>query len=171
MYSVGDKVVHPGYGPGVIKSIERRQVIGEAKQYYVIDMLTGGGTLMTPVAKADKVGLRLAIGDRAIARLLRSLTGTPGTLSNDFRERQIEIEERLRAGDIFAIAELVRDLAWHDQVHRLTKRDQQLMQRGEELIAGELALIKGIEIKDAINQIQTILAEAVRDRAASQVSV
>lgn len=171
MYSVGDKVVHPGYGPGVIKSIERRQVIGEAKQYYVIDMLTGGGTLMTPVAKADKVGLRLAIGDRAVARLLRLLTSTPGTLSNDFRERQVEIEERLKTGDIFAIAELVRDLAWHDQVHRLTKRDQQLMQRGEELIAGELALIKGIEIKEAISQIQVILADAVRDRAASQVSL
>jgi CarD family transcriptional regulator len=169
MYAVGDKVVHPGYGPGVIKSIEHRQVIGEAKQYYVIDMLTGGGTLMTPVAQADNVGLRLAIGDKAVKRLLNSLAQTPGTLSSDFRERQTEIEERLNVSDIFETAEVIRDLAWHDQLHGLTKRDLQLMQRGEELVAGELALVQDIEIKEALNQLQTLLSEVMRDRAASQI--
>jgi CarD family transcriptional regulator len=162
MYAVGDKVVHPGYGPGVIKSIERRQVIGEAKRYYVIDMLTGGGTLMTPVAQADKVGLRRAISGRSADKLIRLLTQTPAPLSNDFRDRQAEIEERLRIGDVFAAAEVIRDLAWHDQVHGLTKRDLQLMQRAEELVAGELALVKDIEVKEALDQIETILTEALR---------
>ncbi len=71
MFSVGDKVVHPGYGPGVITGVERRKVIGEAKRYYVIDMLAGGTTLMTPVAQAENVGLRPAINDKQIEHLLR----------------------------------------------------------------------------------------------------
>jgi len=165
MYSVGDKVVHPGYGPGIITDVERRQVIGEAKRYYVIDMQSGGGTLMTPVAKADDVGLRPAVSPASLEELLHSLTETPRILSGDFKERQTEIEERLRIGDVFITAEALRDLAWHGQRHNLTKRDTQLKQRAEELVAGEVALVKEIELKAALEQVQAILAEAVREDA------
>jgi CarD family transcriptional regulator len=162
-YSVGDKVVHPGYGPGIITSIERREVFGEAKRYYVIDMLTEGGTLMTPVKRADEVGLRPAIDDKAVKRLLKLLTKAPGTLSGDFRERQTEVEERLKDGDIYVIAEVVRDLTWRGRLSGLTKRDTQLMQRAEQLLAGELALVREIAVKEALEQIQAVLAEAMCD--------
>jgi CarD family transcriptional regulator len=164
MYSVGDKVVHPGYGPGVIRDVERRQVIGEAKRYYVIDMQAGGGTLMTPVAGADEVGLRPAISHASVKRLYRSLTEPPRSLSEDFRERQTEVEEQLKTGDVFETARVLRDLAWHGQDHGLTKRDMQLMQRAEELVAGEVALVKEIEVKTAQDEVQAILSEAMREQ-------
>ena len=164
MYSVGDKVVHPGYGPGVIRDVERRQVIGEAKRYYVIDMQAGGGTLMTPVAGADEVGLRPAISHASLKRLFRSLTQPPRALSEDFRERQTEVEEQLKTGDVFETARVLRDLAWHGQDHGLTKRDTQLMQRAEELVAGEVALVKEIEVKTALDEVQAILSEAMREK-------
>jgi CarD family transcriptional regulator len=168
MYSIGDKVVHPGYGPGVIKDIERRQVIGEAKRYYVIDMQAGGGTLMTPVAGADDVGLRPAISNASLRRLFRSLKETPRPLSEDFRERQTEVEEQLKIGDVFETARVLRDLAWHGQEHGLTKRDMQLLQRAEELVAGEMALIRETEVKAAQDELQAILSEAMRERATEQ---
>jgi CarD family transcriptional regulator len=169
MYSVGDKVVHPGYGPGVIRDIERRQVIGEAKRYYVIDMQSGGGTLMTPVANADDVGLRPAISSTSLERLLNSLKDAPHALSEDFKERQTEVEERLKTGDVFDTAQVLLDLACHGQDHNLTKRDMQLMQRAGELVAGEVALVKEIDVKAAHEQIQAILAETVHERS-SQLS-
>jgi CarD family transcriptional regulator len=162
MYDVGDKVVHPGYGPGVITAVEERQVIGDAKRYYVIEMLAGGGTLMTPVAQADNVGLRLAINDASMARLRKALTKSPGSLPSDFRVRQVEVEERLKGADTFAIAKVIRDLAWYDQVHGLTRRDTQLMDRAEQTLAAELALVEDIEVKAAREWVQEIVAEAVR---------
>jgi CarD family transcriptional regulator len=168
MYSTGDKVVHPGYGPGVIKGIERREMLGEAKQYYIIDMQSGSGTLMTPVAQADKIGLRPAINDASINRLLRSLSDTPCTLSEDFRERQTEIEERLKEGDIFEAARVLRDMAWYEQIHGLTKRDTQLKQRAEDVVAAEMALVEDVEIKDAGDRLQTALDEALQEQIASQ---
>jgi CarD family transcriptional regulator len=165
MYAVGDKVVHPGYGPGVITAVEKRQVIGDAKRYYVIEMLAGGGTLMTPVAQAGKVGLRLAISDASMARLRKSLTKAPSSLPSDFRVRQVEIEERLKGADTFALAKVIRDLAWYDQVHGLTRRDTQLMERAEQALAAELALVEDIEVKAAREWVQTTVAEAVRNRA------
>jgi CarD family transcriptional regulator len=167
MYSVGDKVVHPGYGPGIITAIERRQVIGEAKTYYVIDMLAGGGTLMTPVEQADTVGLRLAVSNSTLKRLLRSLTGTPKDLPTDFRERQLEVEERLTGSDLNAATAVIRDLAWYDQLHGMTKRDTQLMDRAEDLLASELALVEGIEVKAALQRVQDTVAEAVQQREAA----
>jgi CarD family transcriptional regulator len=168
MYSTGDKVVHPGYGPGIITGIERREMLGEAKQYYIIEMQSGSGTLMTPVAQAENIGLRPAIDDASINRLLHSLSDTPRTLSEDFRERQTEIEERLKEGDIFEAARVIRDMAWYGQIHGLTKRDTQLKQRAEDVVAAEMALVRDIDIKDAGDQLQTAMEEALQHRIASQ---
>lgn len=164
MYAVGDKVVHPGYGPGVITAVEERQVIGDAKRYYVIEMLAGGGTLMTPVEQADKVGLRLAINDASMARLRKSLTKSPGNLPSDFRVRQVEVEERLKGADTFAVAKVIRDLACYDQIHGLTRRDTQLMERAEQTLASELALVEDIEVKAAREWILSTVTEAMRDQ-------
>jgi CarD family transcriptional regulator len=160
-FSVGDKVVHPSYGPGVIKEIERRQIIGEAKRYYVIDMLSQSGTLMTPVSQAEQVGLRPVIGDTSLKRLLKLLAIEPSSLLDGFRERETEVEERLNEGDLFFAAEVVRDLVRYGHDHSLTSRQTQLMQRAEKLLAGELALVKEIEIKEAQDQVRTIVTEAV----------
>jgi len=163
MFETGDKVVHPGHGPGVITGIERRQMLGEEKQYYVIKILTGGGTLMTPVDRATEIGLRSTISNASVKRLLRSLSDQPEELPDDFRERQAAIEERLRVGDVFSTALVVRDLAWYGQTRSLTKRDQQLMQQAEELIAAELALIEDIEVKEALEHLQTLVEAAIAE--------
>jgi CarD family transcriptional regulator len=164
MFSVGDKVMHPGHGPGVITGVETRQVIGDAKEYYIIEMLAEGGTLMTPVARAEEIGLRPAIDLKTVERLFGLFTESPTTLSSDFRERQDEIEERLRVGDVFTAAEVLRDLAWYSQDRGLTERDTKLMQRAEESLGGELALVYDIEVDQAIKKVQARLAEVMEER-------
>jgi CarD family transcriptional regulator len=164
MYAVGDKVVHPSYGPGIIRGIERRQVIGDEKDYYIIDILAGDATLMTPVAQADKVGLRPVMGNASVKQLFALLAEAPDILSEDFRVRQLDIDERLKEGDVFVAAGVIRDMAWYSHQNDLTKRDAQLMQRAEELVAGEWALAQGIEVKTALEEMQAILEEAIGDR-------
>jgi RNA polymerase-interacting CarD/CdnL/TRCF family regulator len=136
MFSVGDKVVHPG-----------------------------GTTLTTPVAQAENVGLRPALSDAQVKRLLRALKEPPNSLSFDFRERQTIIEERLKETDVFVTAEVLRDMTWYGQSRGLTKRDTQLLQRAEDLIAGELALIWDVEVSEATEQVQAVLTEAIREQA------
>lgn len=169
MYAVGDKVIHPGYGPGIIRGVERHQVVGEEKRYYIIDLLTAGTRLMTPVAQADKIGLRPAISDEAVQQLFALLGRAPDTLPGDFRERQAGVDVRLKEGDVFVAARVARDMTWFGHHHSLTRRDMQLLQRAEELVAGELALIQGIEIKAAIDQMQAIMAGAMESQRENQV--
>lgn len=161
MFSAGDKVVHPGHGPGVIRCIERRQILEEEKQYYIIDMMTGGGTLMTPVTKANEIGLRSAISRAKAGALLEMLSQVPSPLPGDFKERQAGVQECLNEGDVFKSAGVIRDLTWHGHKRGLTKRDQQLKEKAEELVAGELALVKGIQLKEALEQVEAVLGAAI----------
>lgn len=156
--------MHPGYGPGVIRGVERREMLGEEKEYYLIEMLGAGGSLMTPVAKADEIGLRPAIDNETVRALLRSLSDQPMELSKDFRERQVDVEERLKEGDVFVAASIIRDLAWYRKDQGLTKRDAQLMQRAEELVAGELALVGDVDLEDALLQVQTTMETVVNEK-------
>jgi RNA polymerase-interacting CarD/CdnL/TRCF family regulator len=81
----------------------------------------------------------------------------------DFRERQTEVEEQLRIGDVFNSTRVLRDLVWHGHDHGLTKRDMQLVQRAEELVGGEVALVRDLDVKAAIDEIQAVLAEAMSE--------
>jgi RNA polymerase-interacting CarD/CdnL/TRCF family regulator len=67
----------------------------------------------------------------------------------------------LKEGDIFVAARVIRDLTWHGQSQGLTKRDTQLVQRAEDLVATELSLVEGIEVQEAVRQLQTVLEEAI----------
>ena len=125
---------------------------------------------MTPVAQADNVGLRLAVSGASLEQLLDLLTKRPKSLPADYRERQLEIEERLKQRDVFVIATAIRDLAWYGLVHDLTRRDAQLMQRAEELLATELALVEDVEVKDALDRVQAVVAQAMSDRQARQAT-
>ena len=84
-FSVGDKVVHPRYGPGAITRIERKELTDGVKCYYVIVMSNQGLTLQIPVGRADEVGLRLAMAQSRLPRVLVILQGRPHPLPQDQR--------------------------------------------------------------------------------------
>ena len=118
---------------------------------------------MTPVARAGELGLRRALDRPALDHLLKRMHTPPATLSSDFRERQANIEERLKGADLEAAVEVMRDLVWHDELHRLTERDSKLLQRAEVLLAGEIALVDGIDIDEARTRLHARMAEIVAE--------
>jgi CarD family transcriptional regulator len=165
-YVVGDKVVHPHHGPGRIASIERREFMEEPKQYYVIEIPTQGLTLHVPKRKADTIGVRPAMAQEQLRRVLEILRSKPEPLPEDYKERQEEIWEKLRTGHPLQIAEAVRDLIWHERDSHLTKKDTDYLDRGRKLLAAEMALVSDIEVEEASRQIDATLSAAL-DTAAN----
>jgi len=144
MFNVGDKVVHPTRGAGVVINIENKDIIDKFDKYYVIDMVTSDMKLMVPVKNAKKIGLRQAIERSKVLRVLNILRGYPDELPEDHRERQARIGEKLKSGDAIAIAKVVRNLYWRDQEKKLTTGDTRLFDRGKQFLIGELALAAGL---------------------------
>ncbi|NLF13977.1 MAG: hypothetical protein GX597_19510 [Anaerolineaceae bacterium] len=160
-FSVGDKVVHPHYGPGAIASIERKELMDGTKRYYVIDMPDRGLTVQIPVGKADDVGMRMAMPKTDLARVLVILQGRPHPLPQDYKERQERIGTQLRTGRVLHLARAVRDLTWHRKLAHLTRTDTENLRLGRDLLTAEMALVSGDSILNAGKLIEATMTAAL----------
>jgi CarD family transcriptional regulator len=154
-FQVGDTVVHPHYGAGVITEIQERHSLGPRKRYYSIELLGDPQTtVMVPLGTEESVGLRQPIPKARLSRLWRILRGEPQALPDEHKERYAVIENKLQEGDIFQIAEAVRDLAWRrEEKRKLTKVGGRLYETGLGFIASELAGVQGSDVDTAEAQI------------------
>jgi CarD family transcriptional regulator len=160
-FSVGDKVVHPQHGPGEVAGIVFRELAEGLKSYYVIDIPGQGLTLHVPVLRAEEAGLRRAMSQSRLARVLSLLGGRPHTLPEDYRVRQEQVSIRLRTRRVVDVVGVVRDLTWLRERDHLTKRDSDYLKRGRDLLASEMALVSGTAVASAIKLIDATMAAAV----------
>jgi CarD family transcriptional regulator len=160
-FSVGDKVVHPHHGPGWVAGIESRELLDGTKRYYVIEVPGQRLTVHIPVGKAHEVGVRLAMSQSRLPRVLSLLRGKPHPLSEDYKERQEQICTQLKTGRVMQLARVVRDLTWHRERARLTKTDSDNLKQGRELLAAEMALVSGGAVSDASKLIEATMTAAM----------
>ena len=160
-FSVGDKVVHPHHGPGRVASVERRELMDGPKRYYVLDIPGQGLTVHIPVGKADEVGVRLAMSQSRLPRVLSTLRSKPQQLPEDYKERQEQIHEKLRTGRVMQLARVVRDLTWHRERSHLTRKDSDCLKQGQDLLAAEMALVSGDDVSEASELIEATMTAAV----------
>lgn len=167
-FQVGETVVHPNYGAGVITEIQERRSLGPGKRYYSIELLGDPQTtVMVPLGQEESVGLRQPIPKARLGRLWRILRAEPQALPEEHKERYAVIEGKLQEGDVFQIAEVVRDLAWRREEKRtLTKVGKRLYETGLGFLASELAGVQGSDVGTAEAQIAERLAARIGSVAA-----
>jgi CarD family transcriptional regulator len=167
-FQVGETVVHPNYGAGVITEIKERRSLGAGKRYYSIELLGDPGTtVMVPLVNEEKVGLRQPISRTKLSYLWGILRAEPQVLPDEHKERYAVIEDRLQDGDIFQIAEAVRDLAWRREEKRhLTTVGKRLYETGLGFLASELAGVQGSDVDAAEAQIAARLEASMASDAA-----
>jgi CarD family transcriptional regulator len=144
MFEVGDAVVHPVRGAGVVTDIEELQRDGGNKAYYRIKLLSQvRTTLMVPVKDAAVRGLRAAVQRSKLDRVWRVLLAKSKRLPADYEKRHELLEEKLQSSDLFQIAEVVRDLTGRLQNHSSpTAGDRRKYRKGIRLLAAEIAAVR-----------------------------
>jgi RNA polymerase-interacting CarD/CdnL/TRCF family regulator len=159
MFEIGDAVVHPKLGAGIVVGFTQLQRDGQDKQYYDIELASkSGGNLMVPIENADANGLRPAVSKLRLKQVWRVLCDNPSELPKDYKERQELIDEKLQTGSILAIAEAIRDMAWRQQEKKkLTSKGKRTLEKGILLLAAEVATVQGTDLSEAKEQIQTRL--------------
>jgi len=160
-YSVGDKVVHPGYGPGRIAGIVQQEMADGPRAYYVIQMVANGLTVHVPVLKADEAHVRPAIAESKLPQILSTLRSRPHRLPEDHKVRQEQVGAQIKTGLVLQLARMVRDLAWRGARDHLTKNDSESLKQGQNRLAAEMALVSGGNIADLSKLIASTLATAV----------
>jgi CarD family transcriptional regulator len=149
MFEIGDMVVHPTHGAGRIIALEQYPETGAGAQYYKIEPLAPTDlTVMVPVDNAERIGLRAAISEAEVDRLWAVLSSEPQTLPTDHNRRREMLESKLRRSDAYQTAEVVRDLIGRRQeFNRLTEKGTQMLERGVQSLAGEIAAASGAALE------------------------
>jgi len=161
MFDVGDKVVHPNHGAGQVTGIKEQDLLEQYHRYYVIDLAVDDRTLMIPVSKAKEIGLRSISQEAVLSQVWHTLGAAAKTLLDDYKKRQARIEEKLKTGEAIKVAEVIRDLSARKREDRLTSFDTRLLERAEQFLAGEVALVEEVQVGEAERMISETVDNGV----------
>ena len=161
MFKAGDAIVHPVRGAGVVERIEKQQWHGSTGKYYRIKLLGQPGTsLMVPVSAAETIGLRRAIPRSKLKQVWGVLRTDAKVLPADHKARYELLNGKLHAGDVFQVAEAVRDMAWRQKREgRMTTQGKRIYEEAMRILSGEIAAAQGIDMADAEAQVRARLGE------------
>ena len=158
MYKVGDKVVYPHHGAGTIVKKESREVLGEKREYLTIKILHNDMTVNVPADNADRVGLRKVIDEQMVSKVLKALTGSGTTMPMNWNRRFKHNRDKMKTGDIFELAEVVRNLALRDHEKGLSTGEKQMFVKAKKILVSELMYAKGMDEEEAAEWLDDILA-------------
>lgn len=141
MFSIGDKVVYPRHGAGVIDGIEEKEVLGEKCKYYVIRIALGDMRVMVPIDKTEAHGIRYITPREKIDDIYNILSGETSCMCKNWSKRYRENDTRIRNGDIFDISEIVKNLTVIDREKKLSTGEKRMLDSARQLLISELMLI------------------------------
>lgn len=154
MFHVGDVVVYPHHGAGVIEGISEKDVEGEKKKYFVLRMCQGNLKVMVPADSSQEVGLRSVIGEEEVERVFDVLGEKPTPMPSNWNHRYKKNREKLHSGDIFQVAEVVRNLTVRDMEKGLSSGEKRMLAHAREILASELAFAVRVEAEEALRMIE-----------------
>ena len=157
MYKVGDKVVYPHHGAGTVVKKEKREVLGEKREYLTIKILHNDMTVNVPAENAEKVGLRKVIGEDMVKVVVKALTGGGTQMPKNWNRRFKHNRDKMKTGDILELAEVVRNLSLRDHEKGLSTGEKQMFVKAKKILASELMYAKDMDEEEAAEWLDDVL--------------
>ncbi len=154
MYKIGDKIVYPMHGAGTIEKIESREILGETKEYYILNVSCGGMGLMLPVDNCDRIGVRTIVSEEELSAALRILGEESTKMAENWNKRQRENMDKLKTGRIDVTAEIVRNLTRIDRDRKLSAGEKKMLSNARRILVSEVMLVRGIGESEALKLIE-----------------
>ena len=158
MFAVGDKVVYPVHGAGVIEAIENKEILGQKRSYYILKTCAGDMRLMLPVEKIMDVGLRQIISKGEVKDVLAIFEDCGDETEENWNRRYRLNMEKIKSGDIHEVAAVVRNLMLRDNQRGLSAGEKKMLDYAQRVLVSELMLVEGDTEEHIISIIEKILA-------------
>lgn len=149
MFTVGDKILHPMHGAGVIQDIEEKDILGEIRKYYVLKLPFGNMSVLIPVEKCMEIGIRPVISAADIDRVFAVLRDNSTPMPSNWNKRQKQNMDMMKSGDILKVAEVVRNLIRVDREKVLSNAEKRLLENAKQILESELILAGGFDPQEA----------------------
>lgn len=171
-FKIGDKVIYPNHGLGIVAKIEEKTIFGNTEGFFHLRILSTESTVLVPVANVDNVGLRRAISDEEVEELYRLLGDGHIDNHQNWKGRFKDNSDKMRTGSIYDMADVLKSLTFLAKSKSLSFREKRMLDRAKALIVSEISEVMRIkpEAVDArVNeQLEKCFAERARAVAAGE---
>ncbi|HEX8053125.1 MAG TPA: CarD family transcriptional regulator [Thermoleophilaceae bacterium] len=163
-YKIGDQVVYPHHGAGKVLKKEQKEVLGEKREYLTIKILHNDMTVMVPCENAGKAGLRRVIGDDDVRKVVAVLCDDVSQMPKNWNRRFKHNRDKIKTGDVFELAEVVRNLAIREADKGLSTGEKQMYTRAKKILASELMYALDMEEGEAEEHLESLISDAHAER-------
>ena len=158
MFQVGDKIVHPMHGAGVIDSIVTKKVNGVVREYYILKLPVGGMLVMIPTSNSEEIGVRPVVDKDEADRLIASMPDIEVDMTQNWNRRYRENMMRIKSGDLLEVAKVVKGLMRRDVYRGLSTGERKMLHSAKQILISELVLSQNTSYEDVEARINTALA-------------
>jgi CarD family transcriptional regulator len=141
MFNIGDRVVYPMHGAGVIEAIEDKEILGEIEQYYVMKLPLGEMRVMIPVRKIGNLGIREVIESNQVGHVLEILRDQKERMTDAWNKRYRDNLDKIKGGDIYEVADVVGELLYLEREKGLSAGERKMLDTAKQILVSELVLV------------------------------
>ncbi len=164
-YEIGDQVVYPHHGAGKVLKKEMKEALGERREYLTIQILHNDMTVMVPSENAGVAGLRRVIGDEDVEKVMAVLRDDVSQMPKNWNRRFKHNRDKIKTGDVFELAEVVRNLAIRETEKGLSTGEKQMYTRAKKILASELMYALDMEEDEAETHLEELISDAHESRS------
>ncbi len=160
-FQVGDNVVYPSQGAGVVEETTTREVLGETQEYLKIVFVRGDMEVLVPMRKGQEVGLRHTVGSDEIQQVFDALAKADLSLPTQWPPRYRAEQDILSAGSAYDLARLIGVLAKRDIEKGLAATEREVLENAKSMLASELAVVQKLSLADAAQQLESVIDDRI----------
>lgn len=157
MFKIGDRIAYPVHGAGVIEAIEERNILGENRQYYVMRMPLNDMKVMIPLDSVEHIGVRPIISMEELSRVFAVLSADVTKMPQNWNRRYRANMDRIKSGDIYEVAEVVRNLVLRDREKSLSTGERKILNNARQILISEIILVGDLPENEAVDMIDNVI--------------
>ena len=158
MFQIGDKIVHPMHGAGIVDSIVQKKVNGVVREYYILKLPMGGMLVMIPVQSCGEIGVRPVVDEQEAERIIAAYPEIEVDTTQNWNRRYRENMLRLKSGDLLEVARVIKSLSVRDGERGLSTGERKMLHSAKQILISEIVLSQNSSYEDVEARINTALA-------------
>ena len=166
-YKVGDRIVYPNHGVGIVEKILSRTIADEEQDFYSLRILSNDSTVMVPLSNTENVGIRPIMTKKDVAKIYRVLQSKKFNITEDWKSRYQENCESMRTGSIVDVATVFKNLSLLSQSKNLSYRERKMLDKAKYLIVSEIAEVERSEEAKIEEQVDKSLSKGLASQVPS----
>lgn len=144
MFQIGDKVVHPMHGAGIVDSIVQKKVDGVMRDYYIMKLPSRSMVVMIPTENCEEIGVRPVVDREQADRVLAAIPSIQVEMTANWNHRYRENMERMKSGDLLEVARVIKGLTVRDTKRGLSTGERKMLHSARQILISELVLSKSL---------------------------